>query len=54
MQGAGSRPGCDLNAAGATPHNMARSTGFSIPLYRDGESIWRQGLDAGPFAGTRI
>ena len=26
--------------------NMARSTGFSIPLYRDGKSIWRQGLDA--------
>ena len=26
--------------------NLARSTGFSIPLYRDGKSIWRQGLDA--------
>ena len=26
--------------------NMARSTGFSIPLYRDGKSIWRQGRDA--------
>jgi S1-C subfamily serine protease len=25
--------------------NMAQSTGFSIPLYRDGKSIWRQGLD---------
>jgi S1-C subfamily serine protease len=25
--------------------NMATSTGFSIPLYRDGKSIWRQGLD---------
>lgn len=25
--------------------NMARSTGFSILLYRDGKSIWRQGLD---------
>lgn len=25
--------------------NMAKSTGFSIPLYRDGGSIWRQGLD---------
>jgi len=25
--------------------NMARSTGFSIPLYRDGESAWRQGRD---------
>lgn len=27
------------------PDNMAESTGFSIPLYRDGKSIWRQGLD---------
>ena len=26
--------------------NMARSIGFSIPLYRDGKSIWREGLDA--------
>ena len=25
--------------------NLAKSTGFSIPLYRDGESVWRQGLD---------
>jgi hypothetical protein len=25
--------------------NMARSTGFSIPLYRGGTSLWRQGLD---------
>lgn len=25
--------------------NMAQSTGFSIPLYRDGKSLWRQGLD---------
>ena len=25
--------------------NIAKSTGFSIPLYRDGRSIWRQGLD---------
>ena len=24
---------------------MAHSTGFSIPLYRAGKSIWRQGLD---------
>lgn len=29
------------------PDNMARSTGFSIPLYRDGKSAWRQGVDAG-------
>ncbi len=27
------------------PDNLAKSTGFSIPLYRDGRSIWRQGLD---------
>ena len=26
--------------------DMAKSTGFSIPLYRDGKSLWRQGLDA--------
>ena len=26
--------------------NMASATGFSIPLYRDGKAIWRQGLDA--------
>lgn len=25
--------------------NMARSTGFSIPLYRNGKSLWRQGAD---------
>jgi len=28
------------------PENLARSTGFSVPLYRDQKSIWRQGLDA--------
>ena len=27
------------------PDNLAGSTGFSIPLYRNGKSIWRQGLD---------
>ena len=27
------------------PDNLAESTGFSIPLYRDGKSIWRQGID---------
>jgi S1-C subfamily serine protease len=27
------------------PDNLAESTGFSIPLYRDGKSIWRQGVD---------
>jgi len=25
--------------------NLAESTGFSIPLYRGGKSLWRQGLD---------
>ena len=29
------------------PGNMARSTGFSMPLYRDGKSIWHQGRDTG-------
>ena len=28
------------------PNNLAQSSGFSIPLYRDGRSIWRQGLDS--------
>ena len=27
------------------PNNMAKSIGFSIPLYSDGKSIWRQGAD---------
>lgn len=26
--------------------NIAESTGFSIPLYRDGLSVWRQGTDS--------
>lgn len=26
--------------------NLAHSIGFSIPLYRDGKSIWRQGRDS--------
>jgi len=26
--------------------DLGKSTGFSIPLYRDGKSIWRQGMDA--------
>jgi hypothetical protein len=28
------------------PENMASSTGFSIPLYRDGKRLWRQGQDS--------
>lgn len=28
------------------PENMAQSTGFSIPLYSNGKSIWRQGEDS--------
>jgi hypothetical protein len=28
------------------PDNMTKSTGFSIPLYRRGKSVWRQGMDA--------
>ena len=27
------------------PYNNAASTGFSIPLYRDAKSVWREGLD---------
>ncbi len=27
------------------PDNLAASTGFSIPLYRNGEGVWRQGRD---------
>jgi S1-C subfamily serine protease len=27
------------------PANMARSAGFSIPLYHNRQSVWRQGLD---------
>ena len=27
------------------PDNIAKSIGFSIPLYRNGKSIWRQGND---------
>jgi len=27
------------------PKNVAKTTGFSIPLHRDGQSLWRQGRD---------
>jgi len=27
--------------------DLGQSTGFSIPLYRDGQSLWRQGRDGG-------
>ncbi len=27
------------------PENLAESTGFSIPLYREGRAVWRQGSD---------
>ena len=29
------------------PRNMAISTGFSMPLYQGGKSVWRQGSDTG-------
>ena len=29
------------------PDNLADSTGFSIPLYQDGKSVWREGVDGG-------
>lgn len=28
------------------PENLAQSIGYSVPLYRNGESLWRQGLDS--------
>lgn len=28
------------------PRNMAKSIGFSMPLYRQGKSVWRQGRDS--------
>lgn len=28
------------------PVDLSKSIGFSIPLYRDGKSVWRQGLDS--------
>ncbi|HEY1735719.1 MAG TPA: trypsin-like peptidase domain-containing protein, partial [Methylovirgula sp.] len=28
------------------PENLAQSMQFSIPLYRDGKSLWRQGIDS--------
>lgn len=31
----------------ADPHNLAASSVLSIPLYRDGTAVWRQGSDAG-------
>ncbi len=36
-------------------NNMAKSTGFSIPLYQDGKSLWHQGCDpAGEIDVTMI
>ncbi len=36
-------------------NNMAKSTGFSIPLYQDGNSLWHQGRDpAGEIDVTMI
>jgi S1-C subfamily serine protease len=29
------------------PANIARTTRFSIPLYQQGRSVWRQGIDSG-------
>lgn len=28
------------------PENIAATTGFSIPLYRNGTAVWRQGMDS--------
>lgn len=38
------RLGIELHTNGS---DMAQSTGFTIPLYRDGKSIWHDGVDAG-------
>ncbi|MCR9255399.1 MAG: serine protease [Alphaproteobacteria bacterium] len=29
------------------PRNATRTVGFTIPLYRDGKAVWRQGEDSG-------
>jgi len=29
------------------PVNLTKSTGFSVPLYKDGKAVWHQGRDAG-------
>ena len=29
------------------PENFSQSIGFSMPLYRDGKALWRQGQDSG-------
>lgn len=34
--------------------NMARSTGFSIPLYRNGRSLWREGRDGGGIVDVAV
>ena len=38
------------------PNHLARSTGFSIPLYRDGRSVWRyaQGRFEASAIGRRV
>jgi hypothetical protein len=28
------------------PENIAKTTGFSIPLYQERQSVWRQGMDS--------
>ncbi len=34
--------------------NMALSTGYSIPLYRDGIGLWRQGIDSGGLVDVAV
>ena len=34
--------------------NMARSTGFAIPLYRNGTSLWRDGRDGGGIVDVAV
>lgn len=36
------------------PDNLAESAAFSIPLYRNGTGLWRQGLDSGGDVDTAV
>jgi S1-C subfamily serine protease len=46
-EAAGHRPDRVEIELHVNPDNIAVATGFSIPLYRNGAGLWRQGLDAG-------
>lgn len=46
-EAAGHRPDRVEIELHVNPDNIAEATSFSIPLYRNGMSLWRQGVDAG-------